>query len=114
MTVTAPAPRLTVVTEASPAKLWRKRILSVLAHVALIGASILMLYPLLWMLSASFRPENEIFSGTLIPSSWSLDSYFRGWNGLRISFGTLATNLAVRRMPSNTVSPVGTSTVPCT
>ena len=77
MTVTAPAPRLTVVTEASPAKLMRKRILSVLAHVALIGASILMLYPLLWMLSASFRPENEIFSGTLIPSEWSLDSFFR-------------------------------------
>jgi multiple sugar transport system permease protein len=95
MTVTAPAPRLTVVTEASPAKLMRKRILSVLAHVALIGASILMLYPLLWMLSASFRPENEIFSGTLIPSSWSLDSYFRGWNGLRVSFGTFFMNSLV-------------------
>ncbi|ODS80864.1 MAG: sugar ABC transporter permease, partial [Devosia sp. SCN 66-27] len=95
MTVTAPAPRLTVVTDASPGKLLRKRILSVAAHVALIGASILMLYPLLWMLSASFRPENEIFSGTLIPSSWSLDSYFRGWNGLRISFGTFFWNSLV-------------------
>ncbi len=95
MTVTSAAPRLTVVTETSPAKLWRKRVLSVLAHVALIGASILMLYPLLWMLSASFRPENEIFSGTLIPSVWSIDSYFRGWDGLRVSFGRFFMNSLV-------------------
>ncbi|WP_244468831.1 carbohydrate ABC transporter permease [Devosia limi] len=52
-----------------------------------------MLYPLLWMLSASFRPENEIFNATsLWPSSWSLDAYFRGWNGLRVSFGTFFIN----------------------
>ncbi|HTN60167.1 MAG TPA: carbohydrate ABC transporter permease [Devosia sp.] len=52
-----------------------------------------MLYPLLWMLSASFRPENEIFtSSSLWPSTWSLDSYFRGWMGLRVSFGTFFVN----------------------
>jgi multiple sugar transport system permease protein len=68
-------------------------VLSVLAHVVLVGISIIMLYPLLWMLAASFRPENEIFSSTsLIPSSISLDSYFRGWHGLRVSFGTFFLN----------------------
>ncbi|MBZ9938820.1 carbohydrate ABC transporter permease [Mesorhizobium sp. BR1-1-16] len=52
-----------------------------------------MLYPLLWMLSASFRPENEIFTATsLWPSSWSLASYFRGWTGLRIGFDTFFLN----------------------
>ncbi|WP_245895327.1 carbohydrate ABC transporter permease [Devosia submarina] len=52
-----------------------------------------MLYPLLWMLAASFRPENEIFtSASIIPSSWSIDSYIRGWNGLRTSFGVFFTN----------------------
>ncbi|WP_375451270.1 carbohydrate ABC transporter permease [uncultured Devosia sp.] len=52
-----------------------------------------MLYPLLWMLSASFRPENEIFTAnSLWPSAWSLDSYFRGWVGLRVSFGTFFIN----------------------
>jgi multiple sugar transport system permease protein len=71
----------------------RKRIVSILIHAALLGASILMLYPLLWMLAASFRPENEIFtSASIIPSSWSIDSYFRGWNGLRTSFGVFFTN----------------------
>lgn len=58
--MTAEAPRLTVVTGVTP--LWRKRLGSLVAHALLIGASILMLYPLLWMLSASFRPENEIFT----------------------------------------------------
>ena len=96
MSVMSEGGRLTVVTgQASPARIWRKRVLSILAHAALIGASIMMLYPLLWMLSASFRPENEIFSGTLLPSEWSLDSYFRGWNGLRVSFGTFFWNSLV-------------------
>jgi multiple sugar transport system permease protein len=63
------------------------------SHGLLIGASILMLYPLLWMLAASFRPENEIFtSASIIPSSWSIDAYFRGWNGLRTSFSVFFTN----------------------
>jgi multiple sugar transport system permease protein len=85
--------QLTVV-EGDDAKRARlRRIRGTLAHVLLIGASILMLYPLLWLLSASVRPENEIFSSTsLWPSEWSLDSYFRGWNGLRVSFGTFFIN----------------------
>ena len=83
--------RLTVVTGAAAPG--RKRATSILIHVALLGASVLMLYPLLWLLAASFRPENEIFtSASIIPSSWSIDSYIRGWNGLRTSFGTFYVN----------------------
>jgi multiple sugar transport system permease protein len=71
----------------------RRRIFSVAAHVLLVGASILMLYPLLWMLASTFRPESEIFtSSSLWPSTWSLDSYIRGWNGLQVSFGTFFIN----------------------
>jgi multiple sugar transport system permease protein len=85
--------RLTVVTGDSAGKRLRRRIWSVTAHVLLIGASILMLYPLLWMLAASFRPENEIFtSASIWPSEWSIESYFRGWYGLRVSFGTFFLN----------------------
>lgn len=94
--MTIDAARLTVVTEDTPARRLRRRVGSVVAHVLLIGASILMLYPLLWMLSASFRPENEIFtSNSIWPSSISLDAYFRGWNGLRIGFGTFFVNSLV-------------------
>jgi multiple sugar transport system permease protein len=91
--MTIDAPSLTVVTEDSAGRRLRRRVGSVAAHALLIGASILMLYPLLWLLSASFRPENEIFSGTSIwPSSWSLDAYFRGWSGLQISFSVFFIN----------------------
>jgi multiple sugar transport system permease protein len=89
--MTTEAPRLTVVTDAGAR--WRKPVISVLTHALLICASIVMLYPLLWMLSASFRPENEIFNATNIwPSVWSLDAYIRGWNGLRVSFSTFFAN----------------------
>lgn len=83
--------KLTVVTGADAPG--RKRLTSVLIHLALLSASVLMLYPLLWLLAASFRPENEIFtSASIIPSAWSLDAYVRGWNGLRTSFGTFYIN----------------------
>jgi len=90
--MTTDAPRLEVVTAHTPSPL-RRRLTTILIHVLLIGASIAMLYPLLWMLSASVRPENEIFNATsLWPSEWSLDAYRRGWNGLRVSFGTFFSN----------------------
>ena len=71
----------------------QRKLVSVLMHATLLAVSVLMLYPLLWMLAASFRPENEIFtSASIIPSQWSLDAYIRGWNGLRTSFGVFFTN----------------------
>jgi multiple sugar transport system permease protein len=71
----------------------RKPWVSVVLHVLLVGASIVMLYPLLWMLSASFRPSQEIFNSTsLVPSSFSLDAYPRGWFGLRVDFGAFFWN----------------------
>lgn len=87
--------RLEVVTEDDAARRLRRRVMSVVSHVLLIGASILMLYPLLWLLAASFRPENEIFTSgiSVLPSTtWGLDSYPRGWNGLQVSFGTFFFN----------------------
>ena len=90
--MTTDVQRLTVVTEESGfGKFW-KRFGSVIAHTLLVIASILMLYPLLWMLSASFRPADEIFNSGLWPSSWSIDAYIRGWNGLKVSFGTFFIN----------------------
>ncbi|MBI3512759.1 MAG: carbohydrate ABC transporter permease [Proteobacteria bacterium] len=62
-------------------------------HVVLCLASIAMLYPLLWMLASSLKPENEIFaSASLWPSDVSLDAYRRGWQGLQVSFGVFFVN----------------------
>src|SRR5690606_3881792 len=71
---------------------WR-RLRSVIAHGLLIGASILMLYPLLWLLAASVRPANEIFSSpSIIPSEISFDAFVRGWHGVRVSFSVFFLN----------------------
>jgi multiple sugar transport system permease protein len=66
---------------------------ALLPQLALAAASLVMLYPLLWMLASSFKPENEIFgSASLWPSEFSLDSYVRGWNGLEVSFTRFTIN----------------------
>jgi multiple sugar transport system permease protein len=69
---------------------------SLLIHVALCACSLAMLYPLLWMLSSSFKDDSQIFSSaSLWPGSFSLDAYVRGWSGLDISFGQFFWNSAV-------------------
>ena len=71
----------------------RSPVASVIAHALLIIASIAMLYPLLWMLAAALRPQQEIFSTTsIIPSSISFEAFSRGWNGLQVSFATFFSN----------------------
>lgn len=57
-------------------------------HVVLILVGLVMLYPLLWMLSSSFKPENEIFRNpSLLPIPFTLEHYPNGWNALSHSFG---------------------------
>ena len=85
--------RLEVVEDGGSGRILWRRLRSVIAHVLLIGASVLMLYPLLWMLAASVRPEAEIFSSaSIFPSEISFDSYMRGWEGVRVSFSVFFAN----------------------
>lgn len=73
-----------------------KGIRSALIHVLLFAASVIMLYPLLWMLASSLRPETEIFSNpSIIPKHIDFGSYWRGWTGLRFSFGVFFWNSLV-------------------
>jgi len=70
---------------------------SLAIHVALCAASLVMLYPLLWMLASSFKADSEIFSNSLSlwPRTFNLDAYRRGWEGLTVSFGTFFWNSIV-------------------
>lgn len=68
----------------------------IVKYCLLTAASLIMLYPLLWMVSSSFKPSDEIFTSTsLIPDHFSLDAYSRGWNGLSVSFSQLFLNTFV-------------------
>jgi multiple sugar transport system permease protein len=56
-------------------------------HACLILASFGMLYPLLWMVASSFKPESEIFSDLAVwPRQIDLNNYSEGWYALRESF----------------------------
>ena len=76
----APAP---VVPKRRPRRLGRR----VLRHAIMIAASIAMIYPLLWMVVSSLRPNEEIFRNpSLFPLSFDLSNYARGWESLSQPF----------------------------
>lgn len=51
-------------------------------HVLLIVISLLMIYPILWMFFASFKPDDQIFStSNLLPSTWTFMHYIDGLTG---------------------------------
>ncbi|MEU4408547.1 carbohydrate ABC transporter permease [Streptosporangium sp. NPDC023963] len=67
-----------------------------LRHLLLIGAGLFMLYPLLWMVSSSFKPEELIFREPgLMPTAVTAENYTEGWDALKHSFGYYLWNSAV-------------------
>jgi multiple sugar transport system permease protein len=69
---------------------------SIIKHVLLIAASLVMIYPVLWMLVSSFRPTDVIFRK---PGLWLNDlivtNYTQGWNALENPFGHYMINSAI-------------------
>jgi multiple sugar transport system permease protein len=52
-------------------------------HVFIIAFGAIMLYPLLWMISGSFKDTIEIFQGTnFFPKAFNVANYVKGWKGL--------------------------------
>src|SRR5918999_920793 len=64
-----------------------------LAHVVLIVGALVMIYPLLWMLASSLKPEDQIFTDlSLVPKEFVFSNYVEGWSGAGQSFATFFTN----------------------
>lgn len=62
---------------------WVKNVRSGLKHLGLILFGFVMLYPLLWMVASSIKPDALIFREPwLIPSEVTFDNYRQGWNAL--------------------------------
>jgi multiple sugar transport system permease protein len=69
---------------------------SVLKHASLIAFGFVMLYPLLWMLASSFKPNALIFREPgLIPTDIDLSNYTDGWNALLHPFSHYLINSAL-------------------
>ena len=81
---------------------------SMLRHGALLFATYFMLYPLLWMVASSFKPESIIFSDLSIwPPSFDFGNYVKGWTALQESFTVYFKNsflVALLVVIGNTVS----------
>jgi multiple sugar transport system permease protein len=63
------------------------RLRRLVKHIVLIAVGIIMIYPLLWMLASSFKPDALIFQEPgLIPTDFTTENYSRGWNALSHPF----------------------------
>ncbi len=78
------------------AKAKRAKRSALLKHVFLIVTSLIMIYPLLWMLASSLKPDNQIFGDLgLWPREFQWQNYWAGWNALPVSFTTFFWNSTV-------------------
>lgn len=71
-----------------------KRINGFTKHTLIILFGIAMLYPVLWLVSSSFKPNELIFTEPgLWPASFTLDNYINGWRGFQgIAFSRFFAN----------------------
>jgi multiple sugar transport system permease protein len=70
---------------------------SISFHFFVILMGLFMIYPILWTLASSFKPESEIFihAASLLPSSLEWANYAQGWKGFgQIGFDTFFKNSA--------------------
>ena len=57
------------------------------AHAVLIVVLVAMIYPMVWLVGASFKPENQIFSTmNPLPLAVTLANYISGWTATGTSF----------------------------
>ncbi len=70
-------------------------------YVLLVLFGLVMIYPIVWMLFATFKTNNEIFGSlNLLPSSFSFKSYVDGWNGTGgIGYGRFFSNTFLLVIP---------------
>ncbi|GIO60353.1 carbohydrate ABC transporter permease [Paenibacillus sp. S28] len=66
-------------------------------HVLILLVGLAMLYPVLWLLSSSFKPNQAIFTDTgLWSHSFTFDNYKNGWKGFQgVSFSRFFGNSAL-------------------
>lgn len=59
----------------------------VLIHVALVLIAIVWMYPFVWMITASFKTQNEFFGNglSLIPKEPTFDNFIRAWTNANFS-----------------------------
>ena len=75
-----PDPGPVPVPELSRTRPKRRSPLKLLLWLALLAATAVFVYPLVWLVSASFKPQSEVFDNRLFPQTPTLANYVEIWN----------------------------------
>lgn len=77
----------------SAASVQRITLSKVVRHIVLIAVGVLLIYPLLWMVASSLKPDELIFRDpSLLPETIDFSNYTDGWNALSSPFGVYLLN----------------------
>lgn len=88
------APRLTV--ERTRRRSSQSKASSALRHAGLIVGAAIMVYPLIWLVVSSFKPNDEIFRNlSIFTTHLTIENYLTGWNKLQYQFGLFLLNSTV-------------------
>lgn len=83
-------------------KIERHYLTKTITYLFLIVLGFIMIYPLIWLIGASFKPESEIFTSlSVFPKEVVWDSFQRGWEGSgQYSFGVFLWNTVKLTVPT--------------
>jgi multiple sugar transport system permease protein len=99
--VQVPLPPAVVAPQPNPAPRRRGRrhpvtLKLTLKHLALIAGSVVMIYPLIWLVVSSFKPNDDIFRDlSIFTTHLTVENYINGWNDLQFPFGVFLLNSTI-------------------
>lgn len=65
-------------------KITRRKIVRVVYYTIITALGLVMIFPLVWMASASLKPNNEVFNSlSLVPSRIMWENYVKGWQSIK-------------------------------
>lgn len=82
-------------------------------YLFLILLTVIMIYPLLWMLGSAFKDNQEIFTSlSIFPKKFHMDAFVEGWKGNgKISYATYFTNTFLMVIPTVAATVLSSITV---
>lgn len=79
-----------------PKRSSRRPVRSTLKHAGLILLSIIMIYPLIWLVVSSFKPNDQIFTNlSIFTNELTLDNYVKGWSSQGLPFSVFLGNSSI-------------------
>src|SRR5690625_929057 len=69
----------------------RRKLTNILIFSALGAATVIFIYPFIWLLSASFKPRGEVFDNQLIPQTFTFENYLNVWQEAPVALWLLNT-----------------------